>query len=203
MIRFIQGLFGYVCDSGSLLAPLEKYVEDREAATPTSWNGSLDVETLRALYAKGVITPEDVVNEVYKRINLPTADSAVWLHVFPQAEVVKRARELAKAYPDPDTRHPLYGVPFSVKDNIDIKGIPTTAACPEFAYVAEKDASAYATLIEAGCIAIGKVNLVSPLFFVSRPRFLIFILRKKDQLATGSCSGRYHIRYFHYFVLQV
>jgi len=64
----------------------------------------------------------------------------------------------------------LFGIPFSVKDSIDIKGVPTTAACPEYAYVAEMDAPSYATLIESGCIAIGKVNL--------------------DQLATGLVGMR-------------
>lgn len=120
----------------------------------------MDIENLKSLYTKGVITPENVINEIYKRLSLPTADNAVWLHVFPKTEVVKRARELLKAYPDPSTRHPLFGIPFSIKDSIDIKGVPTTAACPEYAYVAEKDAPSYAALIEAGCIAIGKVNLV-------------------------------------------
>jgi Asp-tRNA(Asn)/Glu-tRNA(Gln) amidotransferase A subunit family amidase len=159
-LAWIQGLFGYVCNSGSILGPLEKYAEEREAAVPTTWNGSMDIENLKSLYTKGVITPENVINEIYKRLSLPTADNAVWLHVFPKTEVVKRARELLKAYPDPSTRHPLFGIPFSIKDSIDIKGVPTTAACPEYAYVAEKDAPSYAALIEAGCIAIGKVNLV-------------------------------------------
>jgi Asp-tRNA(Asn)/Glu-tRNA(Gln) amidotransferase A subunit family amidase len=159
-----QGLFGYVCDSTSILAPLQKYVSDCEAAVPMTWNGSLDIETLKSLYAKGVVTPEDVVNEVYKRLELPGADPAVWLHVFPQTEALERARKLLQTYPDPTTRHPLFGIPFSIKDSIDIKGVRTTAACPEFAYVAEKDAPSYATLIEAGCIPIGKVNLVRPMF---------------------------------------
>jgi Asp-tRNA(Asn)/Glu-tRNA(Gln) amidotransferase A subunit family amidase len=148
------------------LAPLEKYAAKREAAAPTTWNGSMDIQTLKSLYAKGVITPEDVVEEVYRRLKLPTADPSVWLHIFPQAETVERARELLKMYPDPATRHPLFGIPFSIKDSIDIRGVPTTAACPEYAYVAEKDAPSYATLIEAGCIAIGKVNLVR--WFFSR-----------------------------------
>jgi Asp-tRNA(Asn)/Glu-tRNA(Gln) amidotransferase A subunit family amidase len=140
--------------------PLEKYAEEREAAIPTTWNGSMDIQTLQSMYTKGVVTPEDVVDEVYKRLKLPTADSAVWLHVFPRDEAMKRARDLLKAYPDPTTRHPLFGIPFSIKDSIDIKGISTTAACPEYAYVAEKDAPSYAALVNAGCIAIGKVNLV-------------------------------------------
>jgi Asp-tRNA(Asn)/Glu-tRNA(Gln) amidotransferase A subunit family amidase len=121
----------------------------------------MDIETLRPLYLKGVITPEEVVNEVYKRLKLPTADPAVWLHVIPHSDSLLRARELLALYPDPATRPPLFGIPFSVKDSIDIKGLPTTAACPAYAYVAEIDAPAYATLIKAGCIAIGKVNLVS------------------------------------------
>jgi Asp-tRNA(Asn)/Glu-tRNA(Gln) amidotransferase A subunit family amidase len=137
----------------------------------------MDIQTLKSLYDKCVITPEDVVNEVYRRLKLPTADSAVWLHVFPHAEVVQRARELLQAYPDPATRHPLFGIPFSIKDSIDIKGVTTTAACPEYAYVAENDAPSYATLIEAGCIAIGKVNLVRPLSGRVPPSYL-FLLRK-------------------------
>ncbi|KIM37908.1 hypothetical protein M413DRAFT_448173 [Hebeloma cylindrosporum] len=170
MITFSEGLFGYVCNSSSILAPLEKYAEQRESAAPTTWDGSMDILTLQSLYSKGVITPEDVVDEVYKRFKLPTADPAVWLHVFPYAEVVERARELLKAYPDPAARHPLFGIPFSVKDSIDIGGVTTTAACPEYAYVAEKDAASYAALIKSGCIAIGKVNL--------------------DQLATGLVGMR-------------
>lgn len=156
----LQGLFGFVCDSPSIIEPLEKYAEERETTAPTAWDGSMDIQVLRCLYLRGVITPEDVVLEVYKRLHLPTADPAVWLHIIPQVEAVERARELLKAYPDPTTRHPLFGIPFSIKDSIDIKGLPTTAACPEYAYIAEKDAPSYATLIEAGCIPIGKVNLV-------------------------------------------
>jgi hypothetical protein len=43
----------------------------------------MDIQTLKSLYTKGIITPEDVVNEVYRRLKLPTADPAVWLHSFP------------------------------------------------------------------------------------------------------------------------
>lgn len=167
----MQGLFGYASDSDSILAPLQKYVEEREAVVLTTWSGEMDIQSLKDLYAKGVITPEDVVNEVYKRLKLPSADSAVWLHVFPQAEAVARARELLRTYPDPASRHPLFGIPFSIKDSIDIKGVPTTAACPEYAYIAKKDAPSYATLIQAGCIAIGKVNLVRPRSVSAPPYF--------------------------------
>ena len=178
-----QGLFGFTCDSSSILGPLEKYAEDREAAALTTWDGSMDIQTLQSLYATGVITPEDVINEVYKRLKLPTADPAVWLHVLPQDETVERARELLRAYPDPAARHPLFGVPISIKDSIDIKGVLTTAACPEYAYIAENDAPSYAALIKAGCIAVGKVNLVGPLSGRVAPSNIIS--DEQDQLATG------------------
>jgi len=152
----------------------------------------MDILTLKSLYAKGVITPEDVVDEVYKRLKLPTADPAVWLHVFPYAEVVERARELLKTYPDPATRHPLFGIPFSIKDSIDIGGVTTTAACPEYAYVAERDAPSYAALIKAGCIAIGKVNLVR-LFtlcpHLSHPAFF-FLQRINWRQVLSECDHR-------------
>jgi allophanate hydrolase len=54
---------------------------------------------------------------------------------------------------------PLYGVPFAVKDNIDVAGLPTTAGCPQFAYVPERHAHAVERLVQAGAIVIGKTNL--------------------------------------------
>jgi allophanate hydrolase len=54
---------------------------------------------------------------------------------------------------------PLYGVPVAIKDNIDVAGMPTTAACPAFAYVATHDATSVARLRAAGAIVIGKTNL--------------------------------------------
>ena len=54
---------------------------------------------------------------------------------------------------------PLYGIPFAVKDNIDVAGWPTTAGCPEFAYIASSDATVVQRLRQAGAIVIGKTNL--------------------------------------------
>ncbi|TVS00383.1 MAG: allophanate hydrolase, partial [Rhodospirillales bacterium] len=54
---------------------------------------------------------------------------------------------------------PLYGIPFAVKDNIDVAGLPTTAACPEFAYSPGASAPVVETLQVAGAILIGKTNL--------------------------------------------
>ena len=54
---------------------------------------------------------------------------------------------------------PLWGVPFAVKDNIDVAGMPTTAACPEYAYMPDKDATVVARLKAAGALVVGKTNL--------------------------------------------
>ena len=54
---------------------------------------------------------------------------------------------------------PLYGVPFAIKDNIDLAGVPTTVACPAFAYVPQRSATVVQRLIDAGAIPIGKTNL--------------------------------------------
>ncbi|HEX5611748.1 MAG TPA: allophanate hydrolase, partial [Burkholderiales bacterium] len=54
---------------------------------------------------------------------------------------------------------PLYGIPFAIKDNIDLAGHPTTAACREYSYVAQQTAAAVQTLLDAGAMVIGKTNL--------------------------------------------
>ena len=70
--------------------------------------------------------------------------------------MLAEARELAGAA---DTSLPLYGIPVAVKDNIDVKGLPTTAACPAYAYRPNKDATAVARLRAAGALVLGKTNL--------------------------------------------
>ena len=71
--------------------------------------------------------------------------------------LVEEDAAIAKARTAP--RGPLYGIPFAVKDNIDVAGLPTTCACPEFAYVAQRSATVVERLEQAGAILIGKTNL--------------------------------------------
>ncbi|MDO9712066.1 allophanate hydrolase [Paracraurococcus lichenis] len=83
-------------------------------------------------------------------------DPALFLARVPPNAVRARAATLAAEGP---RGRPLYGVPFVVKDNIDAAGLPTTAACPDYAYAPTEDAPAVARLLAAGAILLGKVNL--------------------------------------------
>lgn len=109
---------------------------------------------LHDAYAAGV-QPADVVVEVYRRI-AAVNDPGIFLHLPDREAVVAAAVQLGPF--DPVAR-PLWGIPFAVKDNIDAAGMPTTAACPDFTYDAERDAFVVGLLRDAGAILIGKTNL--------------------------------------------
>ncbi|MXN17923.1 allophanate hydrolase [Pseudooceanicola sp. GBMRC 2024] len=106
---------------------------------------------LRAAYAAGM-RPEAVIALAYARLDA-TGDDGILIHDARDA-----ALEAARALGAPDDR-PLWGIPFVVKDNIDVAGMPTTAACPDFAYLAGADAFVVARLRAAGAICLGKANL--------------------------------------------
>jgi allophanate hydrolase len=99
--------------------------------------------------------PQDTVARTYRRIQA-IDDPAVFISLRPQAEVEAEARSLAASG---RTDLPLYGVPVAIKDNIDVAGLPTTAACPAYAYQPQQDAAAVARLRRAGALVIGKTNL--------------------------------------------
>src|SRR5688572_14935617 len=92
---------------------------------------SLDLTSLRAAYAAGSLSPTQLVEEVLRRIDA-YGDNAVWIHRRSRDELLAHAQRIEARGP---AAQPLYGVPFAIKDNIDLAGVPTTAACPEFAYM--------------------------------------------------------------------
>ena len=106
-------------------------------------------------YRGGAIKPEDIVARSFARIRAHN-DPAIFIALREEAEVLAEARSLGK--PGEKTR-PLYGIPVSVKDNIDVKGLPTTAACPAYSYRPNRDAAVVARLREAGALILGKTNL--------------------------------------------
>jgi allophanate hydrolase len=108
---------------------------------------------LREAYAGG-LKPEDVVAEVRRRIDA-AADPSIFLHRVPLERALAEARALGTFEPE----RPLWGVPFAVKDNIDLAGAPTTAACPAFTYEPGADAAVVARLRDVGALPVGKTNL--------------------------------------------
>src|SRR6185369_2702486 len=80
----------------------------------------------------------------------------VWISVLPAERVLAFARALESRSPE---SLPLYGVPFAIKDNIDLEGVVTTAACPDYGYLPTASAHVLQRLIDAGAIPIGKTNL--------------------------------------------
>ncbi len=116
----------------------------------------LDLASLKAAYASG-LTPLDLVEEVIAR-RKASDDPAVFITQTSDEDLRAAAKALMERAPEPNSL-PLWGVPFAVKDNIDVSGLPTTAACPAFAYQPEKDATVVARLKAAGAIVIGKTNL--------------------------------------------
>ncbi len=102
-------------------------------------------------------SPEAVIDDVLRRRD-EYADPAVWIHRLSREQVLgqlEAARSTARA----GVAQPLLGVPFAVKDNMDVAGLPTTAGCPDFSYIATRTAAAVQRLHDAGAILVGKTNL--------------------------------------------
>jgi allophanate hydrolase len=139
----------------------------------------LDITALQSGYAGGV-KPTEVIAAVYDRIESRPLNP-VWISLVLRDKALARAEAILTH--DRSTL-PLYGIPFAVKDNIDVAGLETTAACPAFAYRPEKSATLVDRLEAAGAILIGKTNM--------------------DQFATGlvgvrspfgACSSVFDARY--------
>src|SRR5215467_9687401 len=119
-------------------------------------------ETVAAMVAahRAGASVEATVARAYARVRAHN-DPAIFITLREEADAMTEAKALAgKRGADRAVAElPLYGVPVAIKDNIDVAGLPTTAACPAFAYVPEKDATCVARLKRAGAIVIGKTNL--------------------------------------------
>src|SRR6266571_152610 len=141
---------------------------------------SLLISDLRSGYRTNRFTPAEIMERLMDR-----ADRAeqrhIWISRLSRAQVMSYLQALQGRSIDD---LPLYGIPFVIKDNIDLAGVPTTAACPPFAYAPIRSATVVQRLLEAGAIPLGKTNL--------------------DQFATGlvgtrsphgACSSVFNSRY--------
>jgi len=113
-----------------------------------------DIASLQAAYAAG-LSPVAAIEEALARV-AAADDPGIFLHLRPAADL---AADAAALPPFDLVTFPLWGLPFAVKDNIDVAGCPTSAGCPAFAYDAAQDATVVARLRAAGAIPLGKTNL--------------------------------------------
>jgi allophanate hydrolase len=127
-------------------------------AKPVSRSECCVTETVAAIVAAhraGQLSPGETVARSYQRIR-DHADPAIFISLRDEKDALAEAEGLRAK---DAAALPLYGVPVAVKDNIDVQGLPTTAACPAFSYMPSHDATAVARLRAAGAIIIGKTNL--------------------------------------------
>ncbi|MFP1680261.1 allophanate hydrolase [Alloalcanivorax sp. C16-2] len=120
------------------------------------------IDQWRSAYRRKKLTPVAAMKALSAQ--LQDSERALWIHLLDESSLLAQAERLS------DPSLPLYGVPFAVKDNIDVGSLPTTAACPAYAYTAKETAPAVQALLDAGAILVGKTNL--------------------DQLATGLVGVR-------------
>jgi allophanate hydrolase len=116
----------------------------------------MSLDSLRQFYERGAVA-RDVVAIVKTRIKSHPANNA-WIHIADDNHLLCAADKLERRRQAGEIL-PLYGVPFGVKDNIDVANMPTTAACPEYTYVPSESAASVERLWQLGAICIGKTNL--------------------------------------------
>ena len=120
----------------------------------------LTIDDYAAAYANGA-SPRDLLLKLQRRLEVGSPPG-VWIALVDRAGIEAQIAAIeARAAHSVEARAamPLFGVPFAVKDNIDVAGLPTTAACPAFRYVAAAHAASVERLIAAGAICVGKTNL--------------------------------------------
>ncbi|MGJ5076278.1 allophanate hydrolase [Bradyrhizobium oligotrophicum] len=140
-----------------------------------------------AAHRAGLTKPSDTIARCYARIRAHN-DPAIFISLRGEKDALAEAETLA----DKDRSLPLYGVPVAVKDNIDVAGLPTTAACPAFAYTPSRDSTAVGRLRAAGAIIVGKTNLdqfATGLVGVRSPYGIPKNPVRADLVPGGSSSG--------------
>ena len=145
------------------------------------------IASLRRAYAAGQTDVRTVLAELRQR-TLGQDDNPIWIRRLAAAELEPHIARSAAL----DADAPLKGVPFAIKDNIDLAGVATTAACPAFAYAPRQSATAVERLLEAGAIPLGKTNMdqfATGLVGTRSPYGAVRNAVHPDYIAGGSSSG--------------
>jgi len=116
---------------------------------------NLTISNLHVAYQNNTLTPELVIDAILKK-SKEFNEHKIWIALLDKQQI--------KSYLDKLDGHspmslPLFGIPFAIKDNIDLAGVPTTAACPAYTYIPEQSAFVVQQLLDAGAIPIGKTNM--------------------------------------------
>jgi allophanate hydrolase len=154
----------------------------------------LEISTLKQAYAKG-IKPSQLIRHLLPLLakeecqNGDSDSHNVWISRFDDETLLNMAQALDDKNP---ADLPLYGIPFAIKDNIDVAGLPTTAACPAFSYLPNQHAFVVQKLIDAGAIPLGKTNLDQFATGLNGTRSPYGIAKNSinpDYISGGSSSG--------------
>ena len=116
---------------------------------------SLLISDLLQAYRARRLTPAQVIESVLERANR-AAERHIWITRFARERLLDHARSLEQRSIE---ELPLYGIPFVIKDNIDLAGVPTTAGCAQYSYVPAQSSAVVQSLLDAGAIPLGKANL--------------------------------------------
>lgn len=116
---------------------------------------TLSIKWLREKYLEKAITPDQVINEIINRA-LEDKQMNIWITPPDLAFIHPYLEHLSTLDIE---QSPLWGIPFAIKDNIDLAGVPTTAACPDYAYTPKEHATVVRRLIDSGAVPVGKTNL--------------------------------------------
>ena len=146
------------------------------------------VAAIVAAHRAGTVSPAQTVAGSFQRIR-DHNDPAIFISLRDEKEALAEAEALTAKVA---AQLPLYGIPVAVKDNIDVAGLPTTAACPAFSYLPSHDATSVARLRAAGAIIIGKTNLdqfATGLVGVRSPYGIPNNPMRGDLIPGGSSSG--------------
>jgi allophanate hydrolase len=148
----------------------------------------ITIDYLKRGYASGEFEPEDICREIERRA-AQKRDMNIWIYPPRMEDMTKYIERLKTLDRD---KCPLWGIPFAVKDNIDLENVPTTAGCEAYAYIPSKSAAVVRLLVDAGAIPIGKTNLdqfATGLVGTRSPYGAVHNALNPERISGGSSSG--------------
>jgi allophanate hydrolase len=143
---------------------------------------NLSISHLRDAYKNQTLTPGQLIDNILQRC-AEFDEHNIWIHLLSRVELQPYLDNLENKNIDD---LPLYGIPFAIKDNIDLVGVPTTAACPAFTNSPKQSAFVVQRLVDAGAIPIGKTNM---------DQFATGLVGTRSPAPWGACKNSFNKDY--------